>query len=37
MSRKGALRKNLIVTCDDEKGGLDSAAIDKLIKEIFDL
>ena len=36
MSRKGALRKNLIVICDDKKGGLDSAALDKLIKESFD-
>ena len=29
--------KNLIVTYDDEKGGLDSSAIDALIKEIFEL
>ena len=29
--------KNLIVTYDDEKGGLDSSAIDKLIRETFDL
>ena len=29
--------KNLIVTYDDENGGLDSSAIDKLIKETFDL
>ena len=29
--------KNLIVTYDDENGGLDSSAIDKLIKETFEL
>ena len=29
--------KNLIVTYDDENGGLDSGAIDDLIKDIFDL
>ena len=29
--------KNLIVTYDNEKGGLDSSAIDALIKEIFEL
>lgn len=29
--------KNLIVTYDDEKGGLDSSAIDKLIRDTFDL
>lgn len=29
--------KNLIVTYDDENGGLDSAYIDKLIKDTFDL
>lgn len=29
--------KNLIVTYDDENGGLDSSKIDKLIKETFDL
>jgi len=29
--------KNLIVTYDDEKGGLDSSMIDKMVKDIFDL
>lgn len=29
--------KNLIVTYDDENGGLDSAYIDRLIRETFDL
>ena len=29
--------KNLIVTYDDEKGGLDSEYVDKIIKKIFDL
>ena len=29
--------ENLIVTYDDEKGGLDSSAIDKLVKNTFDL
>jgi ATP-dependent exoDNAse (exonuclease V) alpha subunit len=29
--------KNLIVTYDDEKGGLDSSIIDKMVKDIFDL
>ena len=29
--------KNLIITFDDEKGGIDSKAIDELIKKIFDL
>lgn len=29
--------KNLIVTYDDEHGGLDSAKIDSMIKDIFDL
>lgn len=29
--------KNLIVTYDDENGGLDSAYIDKLVKDAFDL
>jgi len=29
--------KNLIVTYDDEKGGLDSAYVDQLIKDTFDL
>lgn len=29
--------KNLIVTYDDKKGGLDSAKIDEMIKDIFDL
>jgi ATP-dependent exoDNAse (exonuclease V) alpha subunit len=28
--------KNLIVTYDDEKGGLDSSLIDKMVKDIFD-
>lgn len=30
-------RKNLIVTFDDEKGGLDSYKIDQLIMDVFDL
>lgn len=29
--------KNLIVTYDDEKGGLDASEIDKMVKDIFDL
>jgi len=29
--------KNLIVTYDDEKGGLDSSIIEKMVKDIFDL
>jgi hypothetical protein len=29
--------KNLIVTYDDEKGGLDSAKIEEIVREIFDL
>ena len=29
--------KNLIVTYDDEKGGLDSYEIDQMIRRIFDL
>lgn len=29
--------KNLIVTEDDERGGLDAAEIQKIIEEIFDL
>ena len=29
--------KNLIVTYDDEKGGLDSSLVDQIIKDTFDL